>query len=41
MGTKGSSLAPFFASQLAQHLVHGSPIHDEANISRFHRILSK
>jgi glycine/D-amino acid oxidase-like deaminating enzyme len=41
MGTKGSSLAPFFASQLAQHLVHGSPIHDEANIARFHRILTK
>jgi glycine/D-amino acid oxidase-like deaminating enzyme len=26
MGTKGSSLAPFFAHQLVQHLVYGFPI---------------
>ena len=41
MGTKGSSLAPFFAHQLAQHLVHGFPIAPEADIHRFSRILSK
>jgi len=41
MGTKGTSLAPFFANQLAQHLVYGFPLMDEANISRFARILSK
>ena len=41
MGTKGSSLAPFFANQLAQNLVYGFPISDEANIFRFSRILSK
>ena len=41
MGTKGSSLAPFFAHQLAQHLVHGIPIADAADIRRFSRILSK
>ncbi|HEY0059196.1 MAG TPA: FAD-binding oxidoreductase [Flavisolibacter sp.] len=40
MGTKGASLAPFFAHQLVQHLVHGFPIMDEANVSRFTRILS-
>jgi glycine/D-amino acid oxidase-like deaminating enzyme len=41
MGTKGTSLAPFFANQLTQHLVHGLPIADEANVHRFSRILSR
>jgi glycine/D-amino acid oxidase-like deaminating enzyme len=41
MGTKGSSLAPFFANQLVQHLVHGLPITPEADVRRFSRILSK
>ncbi|HYH15604.1 MAG TPA: FAD-binding oxidoreductase [Flavisolibacter sp.] len=41
MGTKGTSLAPFFAHQLAQHLVHGLPITPEADVHRFSRILSK
>lgn len=41
MGTKGSSLAPYFAHQLVQHLVHGLPITDEANVRRFTRILSR
>ena len=41
MGTKGTSLSPYFANQLVQHLVHGLPIQDDANISRFSRILSK
>ncbi|MFN2438025.1 MAG: FAD-dependent oxidoreductase, partial [Chitinophagaceae bacterium] len=41
MGTKGASLAPFFANQLASHLVHNFPIHDEADVKRFTRILSK
>ena len=40
MGTKGASLAPFFAHQLAQQLVYGFPIMDESNVSRFTRILS-
>lgn len=40
MGTKGTSLAPFFAHQLVQHLVYGFPIMPEVNISRFSRILS-
>ena len=41
MGTKGTSLAPFFAHQLVQHLLAGMPITAEANIDRFSRILSK
>ncbi len=41
MGTKGTSLAPYFANQLAQHLVHAFPIADEANVQRFSRILAK
>ena len=41
MGTKGTSLAPFFANQLVQHIVHGLPLADEANVHRFNRILSK
>ena len=40
MGTKGTSLAPFFAHQLAQHLVHNFPIAPEADVHRF-TILSK
>jgi len=41
MGTKGTSLAPYFANQLVQHLVHGLPIAPEADVHRFSRILSK
>lgn len=41
MGTKGTSLAPFFAHQLAQHLVHGFPMLEEADVKRFSRLLSK
>lgn len=41
MGTKGTSLAPFFAHQLAQHLVYNFPIAPEADVNRFTRILSK
>jgi glycine/D-amino acid oxidase-like deaminating enzyme len=40
MGTKGCSLAPFFAKQLADHLLKDSPISPEADITRFQRILS-
>ena len=35
MGTKGCSLAPYFANELVQHVMNGSPIHPEANINRF------
>jgi glycine/D-amino acid oxidase-like deaminating enzyme len=41
MGTKGASLAPFFAHQLAQHLVYDFPISPQADVRRFSRILSK
>jgi glycine/D-amino acid oxidase-like deaminating enzyme len=41
MGTKGSSLAPFFANQLVQHLVYDLPILPEADVKRFSRVLSK
>lgn len=41
MGTKGTSLAPFFAHQLVQNIVHGFPIAPEAGVHRFQRILSK
>lgn len=41
MGTKGASLAPYFANQLVQHLVHGFPIAGEADVKRFTRILMK
>jgi glycine/D-amino acid oxidase-like deaminating enzyme len=40
-GTKGTSLAPFFAHQLTQHLVYNFPITPEADVRRFSRILSK
>jgi glycine/D-amino acid oxidase-like deaminating enzyme len=41
MGTKGCSLAPYFANQLAQNIIHESSIHREADIGRFARVLSK
>ncbi|MCW3074927.1 MAG: FAD-dependent oxidoreductase [Flaviaesturariibacter sp.] len=41
MGTKGASLAPYFANQLAQHIVHGLPIAADADVKRFSRILSR
>lgn len=41
MGTKGTSLAPFFAHQLTQHLVYHFPLAPEADVHRFSRILSK
>jgi glycine/D-amino acid oxidase-like deaminating enzyme len=41
MGTKGTSLAPLFANQLTQHIVHNLPLAPEADVQRFNRILSK
>lgn len=41
MGTKGCTLAPHFARQLLSHFLDGSPIHAEAGIHRFNRILSR
>jgi glycine/D-amino acid oxidase-like deaminating enzyme len=39
MGTKGCSLAPYFAKQFADHLVYGKPIDALADVKRFNRIL--
>lgn len=41
MGTKGCSLAPFFARELVAHLQHQAPIHPETDVQRFRRILSR
>jgi glycine/D-amino acid oxidase-like deaminating enzyme len=41
MGTKGCSLAPFFAYQLARHIADASPILPEADVRRFTKILGR
>ena len=41
MGTKGCSLGPYFAKQLCDHLVSGTPILKEADIARFRNLLSR
>jgi glycine/D-amino acid oxidase-like deaminating enzyme len=41
MGTKGCSLAPFFAPQLVQHIQHQRPLQPDVDIQRFKRVLSK
>lgn len=41
MGTKGCSLAPFFAKQLTDHLLYGNTISPEADVKRFARILAR
>jgi glycine/D-amino acid oxidase-like deaminating enzyme len=41
MGTKGCSLAPFFAKQLSDHLVYNLPMTPEADVARFARLLSR
>lgn len=41
MGTKGCSLAPYFADQLCAHLTNGRPILPEADIARFRNVLSR
>ncbi|MFM7646182.1 MAG: NAD(P)/FAD-dependent oxidoreductase [Sphingomonadales bacterium] len=37
MGTKGCSLAPYFANQLVEHLLRAKPLHPEATLARFRR----
>jgi hypothetical protein len=39
MGTKGCSLAPYFAQALIAHCENGTPIHPEASLERFKIIL--
>ncbi len=41
MGTKGCSLAPFFARQLVDSLCYHKPIFPEADIKRFSKILMR
>jgi glycine/D-amino acid oxidase-like deaminating enzyme len=41
MGTKGCSLAPFFANQLCNHLLTGAAIAKDADVHRFSRVLSR
>jgi len=40
MGTKGCSLAPYFADQFTNHLLTQSPVMPEADVLRFQKILS-
>ncbi|MCC7231779.1 MAG: FAD-binding oxidoreductase [Bacteroidia bacterium] len=35
LGTKGASLAPYFADHFSNHLTEGAPLNEEINISRF------
>ena len=41
MGTKGCSLAPFFAKQLMHHLLYNEPIMADADVQRFKKVLSR
>ena len=41
MGTKGCSLAPYFAHQLVQNILNNEPINPLADVKRFTKILSK
>lgn len=40
LGTKGCSLAPYFARQLALHLLHNTPLLPTVDVQRFARVLS-
>ncbi|WP_346238475.1 NAD(P)/FAD-dependent oxidoreductase [Niabella insulamsoli] len=41
MGTKGCSLAPYFASQLTDHILQQAAIESEADIARHARLLTR
>ena len=41
MGTKGCSLAPYFAHLLVQHITEKTPILAEADVRRFTKVLSR
>jgi len=41
MGTKGCSLAPYFAHQLVELIANGKPIQPDADVRRFTKILSR
>jgi glycine/D-amino acid oxidase-like deaminating enzyme len=41
MGTKGCSIAPYFANEFVDHLISNYPITPNADVQRFSRILMK
>jgi glycine/D-amino acid oxidase-like deaminating enzyme len=41
MGTKGCSLAPYFAHELVENILHSKPINPLADVQRFSKILSR
>lgn len=41
MGTKGCSLAPFFADQLLKNMLYQTPLLKEVDIARFRQVLSR
>jgi len=41
MGTKGCSLAPYFARQLADHLINKSKLSPEVSVERFRNVLAR
>jgi len=41
MGTKGCSLAPYFAKQLVDFLLYEKPIRPDADVKRFHKVLAR
>lgn len=41
MGTKGASIAPFFAKQLTDYLIEKKPIYADADVKRFEKILAR
>lgn len=41
MGTKGTSLAPFFAKQFADFLCNNIPVYPEADVKRFEKVLQR
>lgn len=41
MGTKGCSLAPYFADEFTQYLLHGKAINELADVQRFTKVLAR
>jgi len=41
LGTKGCSVAPYFAEQFAQHLVNGTTLMPDVDVKRFSKILNR
>ena len=41
MGTKGCSLAPYFANQLVENILNGTAIRADADVKRFTKVLSR